>query len=69
MFEENSQAGNQTDPKFLLERVMKDKNVSFDQLKARLAKEGFSGAEELESTADIPKVKVFELIQRIKKKT
>lgn len=68
MFEEPSQAGNQTDPKFLLERVMKDKNVSFTQVKARLAQEGFSGADELESTADIPKAKVFELIQRIKKK-
>ena len=57
MFEEPSQAGNQTDPKFLLERVMKDKNVSFTQVKARLAQEGFSGADELESTADIPKLK------------
>lgn len=68
MFEEPSPAENQTDPKFILERVMKDKGVSFDQVKKRLSQEGFDGAEELESTSDIPKAKVFELIQRIKKK-
>ena len=66
---EDSPAENQTDPKFLLERVMKDKNVSFSQVKTRLTQEGFSGADEFESVGDIPKAKVFELIQRIQKKS
>jgi hypothetical protein len=65
---EDSPTENQTDPKFLLESVMKDKNVSFSQIKMKLAKEGFNGADDFESVGDIPKAKVFELIQRIKKK-
>lgn len=68
IFEEESQLEKQTDPNSLLERVMKDKNVSFSQIKLKLSKEGFSGAENFESVADIPKAKVFELIQRIKNK-
>lgn len=66
---EEQSADNQTDPKFLLERVMKDKSVSFEQVKARLVGEKFNGADDLKSVGDIPKNKVFELIQRIKNKT
>jgi|TARA_Y100001963_G_scaffold159997_1_gene266870 hypothetical protein len=67
LFEEPVDAG-QTDPKHLLERVMKEKHVSFEQVKTRLVGEKFSGAEDFESIGDIPKSKVFELIQRIKNK-
>lgn len=68
VFEEQS-TDNQTDPQFLLERVMKEKGVSFGQVKTRLVGEKFNGAESFESVGDIPKNKVFELIQRIKNKS
>jgi len=58
---------NPTSPQSLLEKVMKDKNINFDQLKKRLIKEKFDGAENLNSITDISKVKIFELIDRIKK--
>jgi len=58
----------QTDPKALLENVMKDKGVSFEQVRTKLMQEKFSGAEAFESVSDIPKGKIFELIQRINKK-
>jgi hypothetical protein len=46
---------------------MKDKSVNFDQLKKKLIKESFDNAENLNSISDIPKAKIFELIERIKK--
>jgi hypothetical protein len=56
-----------TDPRSQLEELMKDKGVSFDVLKERLTKEEFKNAENLSSLDDIPKLKVFELIARLKK--
>lgn len=58
---------NQTSPQVLLEKVMKDKDISFDYLKEKLIKEKFDGAENLNCIKDIPKSKIFELIDRIKK--
>lgn len=58
---------NPTSPQILLEKVMKEKNVSFDSLKERLVKEKFDGAETINNVQDIPKSKIFELIERIKK--
>jgi len=58
---------NPTSPQAVLEKVMKDKNINFDQLKKKLVKEKFENAENLNSILDIPKSKIFELIERIKK--
>ena len=58
---------NPTSPQSLLEKVMKEKNVNFEALKKRLIKDNFENAENLNSISDIPKVKLFELIDRIKK--
>lgn len=60
------QQDNPTSPVVLLEKVMQDKNISFEKLKKKLTKENFDGASSLESVNDIPKVKIFELIDRIK---
>jgi hypothetical protein len=57
---------NPTSPIGLLEKVMKDKSISFENLKKKLIKEKFDNAETLNSVNDIPKVKIFELIDRIK---
>jgi hypothetical protein len=58
---------NQTSPQSLLEKVMKEKGVNFETLKKRLIKEKFENAENLNSITDISKVKIFELIDRLKK--
>ena len=58
---------NPTDPKSILSALMKQKGVSFDTLKGRLVKEGYEQAENLNSIDSLPKIKVFELIQRLKK--
>jgi len=58
---------NPTSPQSLLEKTMKDKGISFEQLKNKLIKEKFDNAENLTSISDIPKVKIFELLDRIKK--
>lgn len=60
------QQDNPTSPVVLLEKVMQEKSISFDKLKKKLVKEGFDNAEALQSINDIPKVKIFELIDRIK---
>lgn len=65
--ESNIQQENPTSPSALLEKTMKDKNINFDQLKKKLIKEKFENAENFESIQNIPKVKIFELIERIKK--
>jgi hypothetical protein len=68
LIEENSSIQeNPTSPHILLEKVMKEKGVNFEQLKNRLIKEKVDNAENLTSINDISKVKIFELIDRIKK--
>jgi hypothetical protein len=67
ILEENSVNENPTSPRSLLDKAMKDKNISFEQLKKKLIKEKFENAENLTCPQDIPKVKIFELIERLKK--
>lgn len=53
----------------LLEELMAVKKVTFEQVKEKLIKEGIEGAADFTSVSDIPKIKMFELIERLKKKT
>ena len=46
---------------------MKDKGVTFEQIKGKLVKEKYEDAEELKSVNDLPKFKMFELVERLKK--
>jgi hypothetical protein len=62
---EGSEAGTLSPPYNLLEAAMKSKNVSLKNIKKRLSDEGYEKA--INELEDIPKVKVFELIERIKK--
>ena len=68
---DDSQASQEspTSPYALLEKAMKEKSVTFDSLKKKLIKEKFENAEQINSINDISKVKIFELIERIKKIT
>lgn len=68
LLEDNISQENPTSPQALLGKVMKDKNISFEQLKKKLIKEKFENSENLNSILDIPKSKIFELIERIKAK-
>jgi hypothetical protein len=54
-------------PKALLSKLMTDKNITFESVKAKLVKEGFDKAESLNGVGDIPVAKCFALIERIKK--
>jgi hypothetical protein len=54
-------------PHSVLKTTMESKGVSFNTLKKRLSDEEYDKAEEICSVEDIPKIKVFELIERIKK--
>jgi len=65
--EGNQSTENPTSPHALLEKVMKDKNITFEQLKKKLIKEKFDNAEQINNLTDISKSKIFELIERIKK--
>ena len=58
---------NSSDPKHLLQNVMKEKGVSFNVIKKKLMNESYEGAEGYSSVDDIPKSKIFELIERLKK--
>lgn len=64
ILEENSLAENPTSPYNLLDKLMKEKNITFTVLKNKLIKENI---ENISSLQDIPKSKIFELIERIKK--
>jgi len=66
--EESSNQDNPTSPHALLEKVMRDKNINFDQVKRKLTKEKIENAENFTSINDIPKVKIFELVERLKNK-
>ena len=55
------------DPKLLLTQTMKEKGLSFDDIKGKLVAEKYEDAENMQSVNDIPNVKIFELIQRMKK--
>ncbi len=55
------------DPRSMLQTVMNEKGVSFEKVKAKLVAEGFDGAEDLSGLEQIPKLKAFELIERLKK--
>ena len=51
----------------LLKDTMTQKGISFEKIKDTLIKESFEGAVNLTKVEDIPKVKQFELVERIKK--
>jgi hypothetical protein len=62
---EESEGGALSPPYNLLEAAMKTKNVTLKNVIGRLAQEGYE--KKIKELEDIPKVKVFELIERIKK--
>ena len=58
-----------THPLNVLAELMKKTNISFDLIKETLKKEGETEADGWNSPSDIPNKSIFQLIQRLKKKT
>ena len=58
---------NQASPVALLKKVMDEKKIDFDRVKKRLEDEGYDKVDSISSIDDIPKAKIFELIERLKK--
>lgn len=59
---------NPLSPANVLLNLMREKSISFDQIKKKLIKDKYDGADALSSINDISKPKIFELIERIKTK-
>jgi len=59
---------NAASPDIFLSTLMKEKEVDFGAIKSKMVKEGVKGAEEWNSVKDIPRLKMFELIERMQKK-
>jgi len=60
-------AENTTTPQGILSSLMKEKGLSFDVVKNKLIKENYDDAADINAITDIPKAKIFELIERMKK--
>ena len=55
------------DPQNLLSNLMREKGVSLEMLKSKLKKEDYDDVDGINSVSDLPKLKCFELIERLKK--
>ncbi len=64
---EEPMSDNPMSPATVLYNLMKEKNISFEQIQKRLIKDKYEKAEEVTSINDLSKPKIFELIERIKK--
>jgi hypothetical protein len=58
---------NLTDPVSILEGLMAKKGVSFEKIKEKLVKEEVKNAADFNYLNQIPRLKIFELIERLKK--
>ena len=63
---QQSPALHPTDPRATLLKLMTDKNITVEGVMAKLVKEGLKEAESFSSIEEIPDIKVFELIERLK---
>ncbi len=59
---------NAASPDIFLSTLMKEKDIEFEAIKAKMIKESVKGAVEWNSVKDIPRLKMFELIERMQKK-
>lgn len=64
---QNQFQDNVADPRARLEKLMNEKGVSFSVVKKKLVDEKVDGAESFESINDVPRLQIFELIERLQK--
>ena len=62
-------SSNAASPDLFLKNLMKEKKITFDTLKIKMVTEKVDGAESWATTKDIPRLKMFEIIERMQKKT
>jgi len=63
-----SPSKNSASPDIYLTNLMKEKNINFSNIKDKMVKEAVDGATDWGSVKDIPRIKMFEIIERIQKK-
>ena len=56
-----------TSPQSILKSVMQEKGLTIEHIKSKLKKEGYENTDNVNNISDLPKTKIFELIERIKK--
>jgi hypothetical protein len=66
--EESGAAPHTGSPNAMLLELMEEKKVTFENIKNKLVEEKYEEAENFASIDDIPRVKIFEIIGRLKKK-
>lgn len=59
---------NTASPHIFLAKLMKEKNMEFESIKNRMVKEEIKGASDWNTLKDIPRLKMFEIIERLQKK-
>lgn len=60
---------NSASPDLFLKKLMKEKRIEFMDIKAKMVNEKVDGADSWNSIKDIPRLKMFEIIERMQKKT
>ena len=59
---------NSASPDIYLSNLMKEKKIDFKTIKDKMTKESVDGAADWKTVKDIPRVKMFEIIERMQKK-
>tara|TARA_R110002020_G_scaffold19821_7_gene68047 strand:+ start:7187 stop:7909 length:723 start_codon:yes stop_codon:yes gene_type:complete len=59
---------NAASPDLFLKNLMKEKKIEFASIREKMVKEGADGADSWDTVKDIPRLKMFEIIERIQKK-
>ena len=60
---------NSASPDIYLTNLMKEKKINFSSIKDKMVKEAVDGAKEWSTIKDIPRIKMFEIIERMQKKS
>lgn len=60
----NSEGEAATEPSTLLQKLLDSKKIPFEQIKNELIAEGVEKADSFASVSDIPKIKIFELLEK-----
>lgn len=59
---------NSASPDIFLSKLMKEKKIDFTAIKSRMMEEQIDGASDWDTVKDIPRLKMFEIIERLQKK-
>lgn len=63
----NSNGDSGPNPTIILQNLMNKKNKTFDQIKKKCFEDGYAAAQDWQSLNDIPKSKIFDIVEKLKK--